>query len=777
MDAKDAAAKPPVAPVTGAAPVKAARKGETIELAKLITLVGLLTKNFAGGFGFRSDSHLATVAQVDHIPASERYTLASKKSRARGLVKGEDSERYEGFMNDIAELKGVNKIQTKGLEALGNEIKGIETRVVSSVNGALNSFKQSFTNDIKHSLNLHSQGDAPAQDSGAPNDLNNQKGQPNNSGQYNNSANQRGQQQGRWGQLHFAHNQTDARECFYCGQTGHMVQDCEYKREHIDAGKVKVEDGRLRLGDGSMIPGWPKDRMQKQKVDDYYGSKTVPGAQTISMLAYCPPTDATSATFLTELGDAAGTVYDTAGDELRTFRVQKYIKERLESAQPAFLQTFNQNNASSIDRDFSEDDREFFGNGTIFCCYKESDQAGKLVGPMKEGKARRNPKLPSARPPKGSRKADKVVHWRTEATRGSSVEINEEDDNEEDPAQSDDDNDNNDDEDDEKSKEREFKPIVEVLPGEKQANPRNLDDRELEQGSDDDDPELPFGDVPEVNRGEQLSASQKKKKTQSANSKEKAYELVAPMEERSRNGGDLMDRLLDNEIPVKTGDLICASPSIARRLKGEITKRRLPVEATRVMLQNTKDNPRGLLIEYDHISMQARPVIMLGKEGVRQPKLAPINTLEVSVPKSASTDTQRNSGPTRRATVEEVLDEEDRIPDRTTSTGNFWDGDTEKIPEGEEEPDEGLAILDQLMQEGGGELGVKLGYDVNGELQIEGYLQPRNGKFMGDEQAMVYINASKDCKGLWEDVAAASLFQEFTAPVRDREPKASFQGT
>ncbi|KAJ7269498.1 hypothetical protein C8J57DRAFT_1227253 [Mycena rebaudengoi] len=502
-DAKDAAAKPPVAPVVGAAPVKAARKGETIELAKLITLVGLLTENFAGGFGFRSDSHLATVAQVDHIPASERYSLASEKLRAKGLVKGEDSERYEGFMNDIAQLKDANKIQTKGLEALGNEIKGIETRVVSSVNGALNSFKQSFTNDIKHSLNLHSQGDAPAQDSGTPNDLNNQQ------------------------------------------------------------------------------------------------------------------------------------VYDTAGDELRTFRVQKYIKERLESAQPAFLQTFNQNSqpvnypsqvqmgyfpppqaqpqyqalaqpvsppataplainvgSNTIDlqmlAQLMEPFQKMTGNSS------GNDQAGKLVGPMKEGKARRNPKLPSARPPKGSRKVDKAVHWRTEATRGSSAEINEEDNNEEDPAQSDDDNDNDDDEDDDKSEEREFEPIVEVSPAGKQANPRKLDDRELEQGSD--DPELPFGDVPEVNRGEQLSTSRKKKKTQSVNSKEKAYELVAPIEERSRNGGDLMDCLLDNEIPVKMGDLIHASPSLARKLKSEITKRRLPLETTRVMFQNTEDNPRGLLV-------------------------------------------------------------------------------------------------------------------------------------------------------------------------------------
>ncbi|KAJ7218331.1 hypothetical protein C8J57DRAFT_1254820 [Mycena rebaudengoi] len=477
-DAKDAAAKPPVAPVVGAAPVKAARKGETIELAKLITLVGLLTENFAGGFGFRSDSHLATVAQVDHIPASERYSLASEKLRAKGLVKGEDSERYEGFMNDIAQLKDANKIQTKGLEALGNEIKGIETRVVSSVNGALNSFKQSFTNDIKHSLNLHSQGDAPAQDSGTPNDLNNQQGQPNNSGQYNNSANQRGQQQVRWGQPH---------------------------------------------------------RTQKQKVDDYYGSKTVPGAQTISMLAYYPPTDTTSAAFLTELGDAAGFKSTSKRDLSRLSQPVNYPSQAQmgyfppPQAQPQYQAPAQpvpppvtaplaiNVGSNTIDlqtlAQLMETFQKMTGNSS------GNDQAGKLVGPMKEGKARRNPKLPSARPPKGSRKADKAVHWRTEATRGSSVEINEEDDNEGDPVQSDDDNDSNDDEDDDMSEEREFEPVVEVSPAGKQANPRNLDDRELEQGSDDDDPELPFGDVPEVNRGEQLSTSRKKKKTQSVNSK------------------------------------------------------------------------------------------------------------------------------------------------------------------------------------------------------------------------------------------------------------------
>ena len=52
-----------------------------------------------------------------------------------------------------------------------------------------------------------------------------------------------------------------------------------------------------------------------------------------------------------------------------------------------------------------------------------------------------------------------------------------------------------------------------------------------------------------------------------------------------------------------------------------------------------------------------------------------------------------------------------------------------------------------------------------GELEIQGYLEPRNGNtFSGDEVNAAYLLASTDCSELKEDEVAAALLQEFVQP-------------
>lgn len=69
-----------------------------------------------------------------------------------------------------------------------------------------------------------------------------------------------------------------------------------------------------------------------------------------------------------------------------------------------------------------------------------------------------------------------------------------------------------------------------------------------------------------------------------------------------------------------------------------------------------------------------------------------------------------------------------------------------------------------------GEIALKFGFDGNGELQIEGYLEPRNGQeFSSDEINAAYLLASSESKELKEDVKAQQLFNEFVSPQPNQQ--------
>jgi hypothetical protein len=81
-----------------------------------------------------------------------------------------------------------------------------------------------------------------------------------------------------------------------------------------------------------------------------------------------------------------------------------------------------------------------------------------------------------------------------------------------------------------------------------------------------------------------------------------------------------------------------------------------------------------------------------------------------------------------------------------------------------------------MSQTQGGELALQFGFNKDGEVEIQGYLEPRNGdRFTADEIRAGYIVASVENQDIKSDKKASALFNEFMRPAKARPQKASFQ--
>jgi hypothetical protein len=129
-----------------------------------------------------------------------------------------------------------------------------------------------------------------------------------------------------------SYRSNDNKDCFYCYLAGHMVRDCPYKREHIDLGRILISNNQMRLGDGSPFPKYPESKSKKQRVDDYYAGKTVPGAPQVLIQNYDHPSQDMSQ-FHSQIVDNLCTVYDSRDDEIRTLQVQTFIRTQLSQVQ------------------------------------------------------------------------------------------------------------------------------------------------------------------------------------------------------------------------------------------------------------------------------------------------------------------------------------------------------------------------------------------------------------------------------------------------------------
>src|ERR1700743_3457785 len=81
-----------------------------------------------------------------------------------------------------------------------------------------------------------------------------------------------------------------------------------------------------------------------------------------------------------------------------------------------------------------------------------------------------------------------------------------------------------------------------------------------------------------------------------------------------------------------------------------------------------------------------------------------------------------------------------------------------------------------MIGQSDGEQALKFGFNQGGDLQIEGYYLPRNGRsFTSDEINTAYLLASDECDELRTDTEASQLLQDFTLQTQGREEKDAIQ--
>lgn len=293
---------PPVVTVpTPGQQARVNRPEETIDLEELFKLVETLSRiNVRGP---TASSNMA--ATMPTIGAPLQVTDWAK---AEKRIKAEISDKLEA---EMAQVKDSLKIREDRMEAKLNTVESGMLRMEKTFEQALNqgSFGKKETQSYGHR-------DPPP---------------------HRDVVQVTQQDHGR--DMTFRQSNKD---CFYCYLSGHMVRDCPYKREHIDGGKIIIENNRMKLGDGSPFPRWPEIKSQKQRVDDYFANKTVPGAPVLMQQPYSHPMNTTASQFQQDLVEDLVSVYDTRDDEIRSLHVQNLIRENTRAAMYHPVATYQQ---------------------------------------------------------------------------------------------------------------------------------------------------------------------------------------------------------------------------------------------------------------------------------------------------------------------------------------------------------------------------------------------------------------------------------------------------
>ncbi|KAJ6483476.1 hypothetical protein C8R47DRAFT_1073266 [Mycena vitilis] len=259
-------------------------------LADVMNLVEDLAKSNV----LRTVADAKTIVKESYLVDSQSNTQGSSSEIVK--LRAELSDQLSIFSEDISKLKDAQVVAKKETNA---SINKIEERLDSNFNRLEESMKQ-MTRALKPNT-PHQEINLPGM-----------------------TANRDGQDRGYRSQG--PSQEMKEGNCFYCFQNGHLVRDCPYKKEHIDMGRIKIENGRMRLGDGTAFPRWPDTKSQKLRVDDYYAGKAVPGAPHVFVQAYVQPVLEVIQAFHVNMPDDLNLVYDVREDENRTQLVQAHIR-------------------------------------------------------------------------------------------------------------------------------------------------------------------------------------------------------------------------------------------------------------------------------------------------------------------------------------------------------------------------------------------------------------------------------------------------------------------
>lgn len=104
--------------------------------------------------------------------------------------------------------------------------------------------------------------------------------------------------------------------CYYCGEPGHFINDCQTLPKDIEAGVVKVKDSRTLFFDGKNIPREPRNKTQALKAREYYDRRF-----SQQYLHDLYTSDYVEQYSYTDEEPIPG--YDSRADELRTLKAEK----------------------------------------------------------------------------------------------------------------------------------------------------------------------------------------------------------------------------------------------------------------------------------------------------------------------------------------------------------------------------------------------------------------------------------------------------------------------
>lgn len=265
----------PVVGVLGAVPGQAlvVRREDTLPLIKVMGIAEAMTKSWVGV------TAVATIAsKVKAIEAGHTREVFPKIKEAEVTLK------LESFANDIAALKDSAALHERKLQdSLINMEKNIKASF--SQTQTVRETAPHLDNNNNQGRDNSDQNNQGSQDRGYSNGGNNgnYSGNRNNNnysngGYQNNQGNDNrgysgdnrgysGENRSNWNR----NNNPDDRKCYYCFQE-HLIRDCPWKQEHIENGKIVIENGMIKLGNGLAVPTYPAYKSRRDRVDEHYSN-------------------------------------------------------------------------------------------------------------------------------------------------------------------------------------------------------------------------------------------------------------------------------------------------------------------------------------------------------------------------------------------------------------------------------------------------------------------------------------------------------------------------